>query len=695
MCFVGLELLLSSLPTAWPIISAHSFEQGQLNPDTQRSEDSSRKIVRMEEETPAPSATAAVLPMSTETSTTDASSPAGSSGCTTPIRKLLGESKPAKVVVSAAKQNLVWTRGRLIGCGGFAKVYVGLDSNSGKLIAGKEFSFTDENTAEAKAKILRNEISVMKSLQHPNIVRYLGADRHKTDFYIFMEYVAGGSIAGMLKEFGPLNEELTLNFTRQVVCGLSYLHDNGIIHRDIKGANVLVTVDGVAKLADFGSAQLITEVSGQLGTPYWMAPEVVRNEPSQGSAVDIWAVGCLVLELMTGKFPFYHVGDDSFAVLSYVASLSPHSTIVLPEGNWSNECGTFLRYCLNPDPLCRPSTSQLMDHAWLCGGFDSRSYGFTIGMTTDGSLRSGESTAFVSSASVATGVNPPPLLTPHPPGTDTTNLSPSFDPQQLMVGSIAGSSAPRSSRGTTSTASSRSSMSDRQVRGLLQIVATAVDPEGESPAVQAVVKSFNGVELVEDQLLEAIRVSMASQTPGAAISGSSGSGEASLVVVVTGTNADSSEGSGSGAVRSGSSAPQQGGAAATFVQEPEPRAETSVFSRDSSVTGQVSGAAVESSARSFPVGSATRNEEESVVVSDRAISASPAARNEEQELTQPSQGEDVGPLPPPKVETQSRAPQLNPLAVSVGGNTTAPSDGTATPQECHSPRNRTCPCVAS
>ena len=143
----------------------------------------------------------------------------------------------------------------ILGTGAFGNVYMGLNIKTSELVAVKELRLdgVDINGSGMNSKLskMEDEISVMKALHHPNIVRYLGTSRQNGHLYIFLEFMADGCIAKLLKRFGPLGEENVKNYLRQILSGLNYLHQNKIIHRDIKGGNILVK-DAVAKLADFG-----------------------------------------------------------------------------------------------------------------------------------------------------------------------------------------------------------------------------------------------------------------------------------------------------------------------------------------------------------------------------------------------------------------------------------------------------------
>lgn len=209
----------------------------------------------------------------------------------------------------------VWHKGPKIGQGSFGNVYLGLNGLTGELMAIKQVELP-QNESEKSKKImvnaLKQEISLLKELSHENIVRYLGSNTDSNNMFIFLEYVPGGSVSSMLKMYGPFEEELIKNFTRQVLVGLVYLHSKGIIHRDIKGGNILVDNNGSVKIGDFGISKKITveeqsekekKRSSLQGSVFWMAPEVVKQVAYTEKA-DVWSVGCLVVEMYTGKHPY-------------------------------------------------------------------------------------------------------------------------------------------------------------------------------------------------------------------------------------------------------------------------------------------------------------------------------------------------------------------------------------------------------
>ena len=208
-----------------------------------------------------------------------------------------------------------WTKGHCIGQGATSRVYKAIWNENGEQIAVKEMTFHHDRKRDVE-KLLQ-EVKIMKELSHPNIVRYLGFDdsQLKNDCvaYIFCELVSGGSVDSMLSEFGPLKEKVLKRYTAELLEGLSYLHsqDPPVVHRDIKPANVLVTNEGVAKLADFGASKLQAdcndtgsdEMMTLAGTPYFMSPEAWK-QVHVGRRSDVWSFGGMVLNMATGLPPW-------------------------------------------------------------------------------------------------------------------------------------------------------------------------------------------------------------------------------------------------------------------------------------------------------------------------------------------------------------------------------------------------------
>ncbi|KAF4135994.1 Protein kinase domain [Phytophthora infestans] len=264
-----------------------------------------------------------------------------------------------------------WKRGELIGEGTFGKVYKGLNIATGELFALKEIEIHSRPNDDQVTQMqkLGEEISLMNNLSHKHIVRYKGSYRSENHFYIFMEYVPGGSIASMLKQFDAFSEDLIRIFTRQIVQGVAYLHEMGIIHRDIKGANVLVNEQGVSKLADFGCSKqipqmLTTSLEESLrsirGSIPWMAPEVVK-QIGHGYKADIWSIGATVIEMATAKHPWPNCHNGLAAMYTIAMATAPPP---LPE-HLSSEAKSFLQRCFCIDPEERATALELVAHAFL------------------------------------------------------------------------------------------------------------------------------------------------------------------------------------------------------------------------------------------------------------------------------------------------------------------------------------------
>ncbi|XP_042516149.1 mitogen-activated protein kinase kinase kinase YODA [Macadamia integrifolia] len=257
-----------------------------------------------------------------------------------------------------------WKKGRLLGRGTFGHVYVGFNSESGEMCAMKEVTlFSDDAKSKESAKQLGQEIALLSRLRHPNIVQYYGSETVDDKLYIYLEYVSGGSIYKLLQEYGQFGELAIRSYTQQILSGLAYLHAKNTVHRDIKGANLLVDPNGRVKLADFGMAKHITGQSCPLsfkGSPYWMAPEVIRNSNGCNLAVDIWSLGCTVLEMATTKPPW-----SQFEGVAAMFKIGNSKDLPAIPDHLSEEGKEFVRLCLQRDPLHRPTAAQLLEHPFV------------------------------------------------------------------------------------------------------------------------------------------------------------------------------------------------------------------------------------------------------------------------------------------------------------------------------------------
>jgi mitogen-activated protein kinase kinase kinase len=266
-----------------------------------------------------------------------------------------------------------WMKGAMIGQGSFGSVYLALHAITGELLAVKQVEApspgsNNANDTKKKSMIdaLKREISLLRDLQHPNIVQYLGCSNSADYLNIFLEYVPGGSVQTMLNSYGALREPLVRSFCRQIVTGLAYLHGRDIIHRDIKGANILVDNKGGIKISDFGISKKVeaTNLLGAAGSNknrpslqgsvFWMAPEVVK-QTSYTLKADIWSLGCLVVEMMTGTHPYPDCSQLQAIFKIGGAKASPN----IPE-EASTEAKTFLDQTFELDHTKRPNAEELL-----------------------------------------------------------------------------------------------------------------------------------------------------------------------------------------------------------------------------------------------------------------------------------------------------------------------------------------------
>ncbi|KAJ9177810.1 hypothetical protein P3X46_012982 [Hevea brasiliensis] len=257
-----------------------------------------------------------------------------------------------------------WKKGKLLGRGTFGHVYLGFNSESGQMCAIKEVRVvSDDQTSKECLKQLNQEINLLSQLSHPNIVRYYGSELSEETLSVYLEYVSGGSIHKLLQEYGAFKEPVIQNYTTQILCGLAYLHGRNTVHRDIKGANILVDPNGEIKLADFGMAKHITSCSSILsfkGSPYWMAPEVVMNTNGYSLAVDIWSLGCTILEMATSKPPW-----NQYEGVAAIFKIGNSKDMPDIPDHLSNDAKSFIKLCLQRDPSARPTASQLLDHPFI------------------------------------------------------------------------------------------------------------------------------------------------------------------------------------------------------------------------------------------------------------------------------------------------------------------------------------------
>ncbi|PWN40644.1 hypothetical protein IE81DRAFT_335186 [Ceraceosorus guamensis] len=275
-----------------------------------------------------------------------------------------------------------YSLGDCLGRGAFGSVFRGLNWITGETVAIKQIQLT--NIPRSELGEIMSEIDLLKNLKHPNIVKYKGSEKTRDYLYIILEYCENGSLQHICKRFGKFPEGLVGVYISQVLAGLLYLHDQGVIHRDIKGANILTTKDGSVKLADFGVATRTGAMSDYavVGSPYWMAPEVI-DQSGACTASDIWSLGCVVIELLEGKPP-YHDLDPMPALFRIVQDDCPP----LPKSA-SPVVKDFLMLCFQKDANLRVSARKLLKHPWMANARKQLE-----AITSDGSMRGRNATIY-------------------------------------------------------------------------------------------------------------------------------------------------------------------------------------------------------------------------------------------------------------------------------------------------------------
>ena len=283
-----------------------------------------------------------------------------------------------------------FTRGEMLGHGSYGCVFAARHQSSGRLVAVKEM-FIDRSCGtnqdrSSRLVSLTRELRMCEQLEHQRIVRYLGHEfvigsgcvpgeqGGPERVYLFLEFCSGGSLAAQLRTYGPLAMPLLRKYVGQLVEGLCYLHlqTPPVVHRDLKCANLLLTQGGDVKISDFGCSRWLTsEAPGEqgeqsvVGSVFWMAPELLRGRSVLTTAVDVWSLGCCVLEMASGKAPWSERGFDNILHACRVIAESGELPVFpdqLVEDVLRGACAA------SPLVLLCPTSTRISSLTWLAGG---------------------------------------------------------------------------------------------------------------------------------------------------------------------------------------------------------------------------------------------------------------------------------------------------------------------------------------
>ncbi|XP_046611191.1 mitogen-activated protein kinase kinase kinase 4 isoform X1 [Neodiprion virginianus] len=283
-------------------------------------------------------------------------------------RQVIGhvtERRPAdRVHIKSRCVTFTWQRGIKIGQGRFGKVYTVVNNITGELLAMKEVQLQPGDHRAIRR--VAEELQIFEGIQHKHLVRYHGIEIHREEMLIFMEFCAEGTLESLVAGSGNgLPEPLVRKYTHQLLLAVSVLHSHGVVHRDIKTANIFLTdEENCLKLGDFGSAVKIKahttmpgELQGFVGTQAYMAPEVFMKTESEGHgrAADIWSVGCCVVEMSSGKRPWAEY-DSNYQIM-FKVGMGESPT---PPRHLSVEGHEFIAKCLQHDSKLRPTAAVLL-----------------------------------------------------------------------------------------------------------------------------------------------------------------------------------------------------------------------------------------------------------------------------------------------------------------------------------------------
>uniref|UniRef100_A0A671MIS0 non-specific serine/threonine protein kinase n=1 Tax=Sinocyclocheilus anshuiensis TaxID=1608454 RepID=A0A671MIS0_9TELE len=249
---------------------------------------------------------------------------------------------------------------REIGHGSFGAVYFARDVRTSEVVAIKKMSYNGKQSNEKWQDIIK-EVKFLQRIKHPNSIEYKGCFLREHTAWLVMEYCLG-SASDLLEGLHIQPPMEIAAITHGALQGLAYLHSHIMIHRDIKAGNILLTEPGQVKLADFGSASIASPANSFVGTPYWMAPEVIlaMDEGQYDGKVDIWSLGITCIELAERKPPLFNM--NAMSALYHIAQ---NESPALQSSEWTDYFRNFVDSCLQKLPQDRPNSEELLKHAFV------------------------------------------------------------------------------------------------------------------------------------------------------------------------------------------------------------------------------------------------------------------------------------------------------------------------------------------
>lgn len=280
--------------------------------------------------------------------------------------------------MSARKKPATRTRvgryelGKTVGEGSFAKVKFARNLETADNVAIKILD-RDQVLRHKMVEHLKREISTMKLIKHPNVIKLFEVMASKSKIYIILEFVAGGELFDQIAKHGRLKEDEARTYFQQLINAVDYCHSRGVYHRDLKPENLLLDSYGVLKVSDFGLSAFAQQVreDGLLhtacGTPNYVAPEVLNDKGYDGTASDIWSCGVILFVLMAGYLPF-----DEPNLIALYRKISRADFACPPY--FSPGAKELIKCILDPNPLTRITIPEILENEWFKKGYKPAYY---------------------------------------------------------------------------------------------------------------------------------------------------------------------------------------------------------------------------------------------------------------------------------------------------------------------------------